>query len=234
MADFDHRAKFERELKRALETLGEEQLGDVMRRLGNPPDPSKLDVAFYGALSAELAATIQPKLEAVFLDMAKQTMDDMSIGIEWGIVNQRAAAWANQYTFKLVKGITDNTKFALQESIAGFFKTQMTMGELRGKISVPELKDRLGRIIMPAVRADMIAITEVTRASVQGELEILKEIQKDDPSIKMIAVWQTNRDDWVCAICKPRKGKKRGEDWREDPPAHPRCRCWINHVFEGR
>lgn len=224
MADFENRAKFERELKRALEGLGEEQLRDVMRQLGNPPDPSKLDAVFYDTLSAEIAATLQPKLEAVFLDMAKQTIDGVSIGVEWGIVNQRAAAWANQYTFELVKGITDNTKVALQEKIANFFNTQMTMGELRESITP----------LFGSVRADMISITEVTRASVQGELAILKEIQKDDPSIRMIEVWQTNRDEIVCALCRPLNGKKRGDGWREYPPRHVRCRCWINHVFEER
>ena len=224
MADFENRDKFERELKRALESLGEEQLREVMRQLGNPPDPSKLDAVFYGALSAELAAVIQPKLEAIYLDMAKQTIASTSIGIEWGIVNQRAATWAGQYTFELVKGITENTKTALQEKIANFFKTDMTMGELRSGITP----------LFGSVRADMISITEVTRASVNGELAILNEIQKDDPSIRMIAVWQTSHDELVCAICRPRNGKKRGDGWRDDPPAHVRCRCWINHVFEGR
>ena len=224
MADFENRDKFERELKRALEGLGEEQLRDVMRQLGNPPDPSKLDAVFYGSLATELAAVIQPKLEAVFLDMAKQAMDSTSIGIEWGIVNQRAATWANQYTFELVKGITGNTQAALQEKIANFFKTEMTMGELRESISP----------LFGSVRADMISITEVTRASMQGELAIVAEIQKDNPNIKMIAVWQTSRDEIVCAICRPRNGKKRGEGWRDEPPAHVRCRCWINHVFEER
>jgi len=127
VADFENRDKFERELKRALEGLGEEQLRDVMRQLGNPPDPSKLDAVFYGALSAELAATIQPKLEAVFLDMAKQSIDSIGIGIEWGIVNQRAATWANQYTFELVKGIENTTKERLQEIITASFETEQNL-----------------------------------------------------------------------------------------------------------
>jgi hypothetical protein len=78
----------------------------------------------------------------------------------------------------------------------------------------------------------MIAITEVTRAAAEGERATVREIAKE--GIKMVEVWQTKNDEIVCTICGPRHGKKVGDGWsrNDGPPAHPRCRCWINHEFE--
>jgi SPP1 gp7 family putative phage head morphogenesis protein len=95
------------------------------------------------------------------------------------------------------------------------------MGDLRG---------RLGRIYSP-VRAEMIAVTEVTRAAAEGERATVREIEKE--GIRMVEVWQTNNDSLVCPICGPRHGKKVGDGWSKNdgPPAHPRCRCWLTHTF---
>jgi len=51
-----------------------------------------------------------------------------------------------------------------------------------------------------------------------------------------VEVWQTRNDEIVCPICGPRHGKEEGDGWTKDdgPPAHPRCRCWTNHVLPGK
>jgi hypothetical protein len=80
----------------------------------------------------------------------------------------------------------------------------------------------------------MISITEVTRAASEGEQEIVNRLIMDNPGIVAVDIWQTNRDDRVCPICGPRHNRKRGDGWTENPPAHPRCRCWLKHDFERR
>jgi ribosomal protein S2 len=90
------------------------------------------------------------------------------------------------------------------------------------------LKDSLSSLFGP-VRAEIIAITEVTRAAVEGERAMVAEVAKQ--GIQMVAVWNTNNDEIVCPICAPLNQKKQGEAWTFPPPAHPRCRCWLNHDF---
>jgi len=85
----------------------------------------------------------------------------------------------------------------------------------------------------PSEQADLIAITEITRAyaiSEQKEGEKLKREWKDVPVIK---IWTTNNDFLVCPLCRELDGKEVeiDEHFSKDifiPPAHPGCRCWIN------
>jgi hypothetical protein len=107
--------------------------------------------------------------------------------------------------------------------VSGFFEDQLTMGDLRNMLSQT----------FGPVRADMISATEVTRAAVQGELAFIEELRKE--GVVLVARWQTNADELVCPICTPLNGTL---DWANlypsGPPAHVRCRCWINHEFEER
>lgn len=48
--------------------------------------------------------------------------------------------------------------------------------------------------------------------------------------LSITAHWNTERDSLVCPVCRPLHGKPQGE-WgvfANGPPAHPRCRCWLN------
>jgi hypothetical protein len=75
------------------------------------------------------------------------------------------------------------------------------------------------------VRAEMISVTEITRAASQGEQQVAKELA--DAGINMIPIWQTNEDEIVCEICMPRNEQEITDNFY--PPAHPRCRCWVNY-----
>jgi hypothetical protein len=73
----------------------------------------------------------------------------------------------------------------------------------------------------------MIAVTEVTRASVEGERAQVRELAAQ--GVVLVATWQTANDELVCPVCGPRNGRREGDGWDSPPPAHPRCRCWLNH-----
>lgn len=149
-------------------------------------------------------------------------MPDSPLNIDWQLANNAAAEWARKYGYDLVNGITETTRRRLQQEIAQF---------VQNKESLPELIGRLEDVFGP-VRAEIIGVTETTRAYAEGNRRAWKEsgvIQKRE--------WQTANDELVCPICGPLSGKVVGLDEPfpggiDGPPAHPRCRCWVLPVVE--
>lgn len=219
MADFANRSDWEAQLARALARLQQRELKLLMDALGDPPDLNNLHPEFWNEFSTTMRGELIPVLEGIFLDSAEQLLGTTSIGVDWNLINEQAARWAESYAYDLVRHITDNTRAALQQKVSAYFRNGLTQQDLR---------DSLQNLFGP-VRAEMISVTEVTRAAVRGELAIVDGLKQY--GIEMIPVWQTNADDIVCPICAPRNRKKRGDGWYDFPPAHPRCRCWINHTY---
>jgi hypothetical protein len=219
MPDIPNRDELERILGRKLGGLNRRQMGKLLELMGDPPRIENVPMSFWDDMGKELAQVVTPFLERVYLEAAERMLRTVPIGVDWALVNEAASTWARQYAFDLIKGITDTTRRAVGQAVSNFFDQGWTMGDLTS---------RLGRIFSP-VRADMIAQTEVTRAAMQGEVAIVREIAKE--GVQMVAVWQTKNDELVCPICGPRHGKKKGDGWYDENPAHPRCRCHINHEF---
>lgn len=216
MSDIPNRDDLEKQLAKVLGNLLHSQMGKLLELMGDPPDISKVPPEFWDEGGVEFRDKVRPFLNSLFVDQAKTAMDSLSIGVNWTLINERAAIWASQYTFDLVRGITDTSRSYLQGAIERYFRDGQTIGELQ---------DALMGAYGP-VRAEMIAVTEVTRAAVQGEIAVFEELAQE--GIEMAQVWNTNNDELVCPICGPRNQKKKGQGWTEPPPAHPRCRCWIN------
>lgn len=225
--DLSNRDEYEQRLARALSRVYGRHRREIVELLGDPPDPVRLDVEFWNRSSEELQAVVRPILEKVALESAEQLARESVIGVDWGLVNQSAADWASRYTFDQVSGITRTSQRAIQRAISRYFAQGQTIGELY---------DSLSRIFGP-VRAEMIAVTEITRAAARGEVLIADDIARQ--GVVMVRVWQTNRDELVCPICGPLQGQQAengifthpdGSTYTE-PPAHVRCRCWLNHAL---
>lgn len=192
--------------------------------MGNPPALENVSEEYWTTLLDEWRGALTPELEAIFVDSALTMLDALpSVGVEWGGINQQAVAWARRYGWDLSEKIVSTTRETWQDAIGDFYAEHLTLEQLQER-----LKERLGRMFSPA-RVNMIAITETTRAAVEGERELVKELGQY--GIKMVEVWQTERDELVCPICGGRHNKRKGDGWSDGdgPPAHPRCRCWINH-----
>jgi hypothetical protein len=222
---------FEDELAAALGKLGARQLSDLMKYLGDPPNMMNLPADFWASMSEASYVAVLPVLENACLAGALDFLNTLTIGVDWALVNMEAANWARTYSYDLVKQINDTSRKATQQAVSSFFEQQMTMGQLRDK-----LKPYYG-----TVRAEMIATTEVTRASAEGA-RIVASLIEQQSGIKMKEVWQTSNDELVCPICAPRNGVAEGEGtgsayWlrgdgiNRQPPAHPRCRCGISHEY---
>ena len=196
------------------------QLDEILELLGDPPDLTKIPLEFWSSLTASMATTVRPVLERAAQEAAKRLVLDPGIGVDWSLVAEDAAQWASQYSYNLVTNLTDTTRRVLQEKVTQFIREPgRTIGDLT--------KDLL-EAGFSETRAQMIAVTETTRAFAEGEK--LAVAQAREYGFVMVAIWHTNRDELVCQICAPADGKPEGE-WglATGPPAHPRCRCWIGH-----
>lgn len=143
------------------------------------------------------------------------------LAIDWELVNTDAAAWALNYVAELVTGINETTKLRIQKEIASFVGSGEPL--LSGLIS--RLSPMFGRN-----RAEMIAATEVTRAYSHGNV-----LAWQNSGVIQGKQWQTAKDEIVCPICGAVQGQIVAIDGEFDtpagkvsePPAHPRCRCWV-------
>ncbi len=215
MADIPNRDELERQLARTLGRLQRSQMARLLEYMGDPPSLERVPPEFWDEIGGELADALRPFLGTVYTDAAQRMIEAGPVGIEWALINQRAADWARQYTFELVKGINEHTRDALQHAVSGYFEQGQTIGELEEQISG----------LFGAVRAEMISVTEVTRAAAEGERGIADELRKE--GIDMVPVWQTNNDELVCPQCGPRHNQVIKDGIY--PPYHPRCRCWAVH-----
>jgi hypothetical protein len=221
MADVVNRDKLEALLARTISRDLRGQLSELMGLLGDPPNVFNVPSSFWDRSGEQLRSTIEPILQDIYLQQAETALNETSIGVDWGLINQSAIEWSSQYTFDLVRGLTDRSRVLLRNSIDAYFRNPTTLGDLQRSLSGA----------FSPMRAEMIAVTEVTRAAAEGEQRVVNQIIADNPGMESIDIWLTNRDDITCPICAPRHQQPRGSNWTENPPAHVRCRCWLRHDF---
>jgi hypothetical protein len=242
MPDLGNRDALEKKLRKELNNTFSGFSDELIAELEKVDwNVNMLSPAVWNKLKQAEIAVFIPFFEIVALEAAAGMLEVTSIGVDWALVNQRAADWARSYSTFLAGQIDATSRDAvatsIRNSIASFFEDGMTQGQLAERLrSDPDLadlftadvKDRMGRVYGPQ-RAATIARTETTRAAVQGEREFARELRA--MGVKVVEVWQTRNDEIVCPICEPRHNKKRGDGWDSDqePPGHPNCRCWINH-----
>ena len=229
MPDVERREAFERRVAEEFTNAGRQFVNELLVFMGDPPNLENVPDEFWKRYGRNLQQRLAPIVMEIYQNGAQKVLEDTGIGLSWKLPNEEAMRWAEQYTFDLVRQINRTTQERLQAYISNYFEMQKTIGALRAEIrpNITDLRLRSGRLLTSEKRAQLIATTEVTRASVQGELALAKELKGS--GYEMTAVWQTNADALVCPLCGPRNGKKRGDGWRIPPPAHPGCRCWLNH-----
>lgn len=230
--EIPNREELEAALAKALARLQKAQLTRLLEYLGDPPRIENVPEAFWAEVGKELLDVLRPFFDQIYLSQAEEMLRvHPAIGVDWALVNEAAAEWSRQYAYDLVRGITAHTREALARAVSGFFEEALTREELVG---------RIGGLFGP-VRAEMIAVTEVTRAAAEGQQGLVTEAAA--LGIEMIDTWSTRNDELVCPICGPLHGRDAdgyepgrvpywihpdtGERYGK-PPAHPRCRCNDN------
>jgi len=212
----DYKSEAEKRLFRLFKERLGAQFDDVMSSLGDPPDWSKLTEEFWQTQAGKMLSGIRPAIQQIAQDAATEMIAG-GIGVDWTLVAEQAAQWTRTYSYELIKGITEVTRKGVQQAVEDYIRTPgLTMGDLQASLE---------HLFSP-IRADMIAVTETTRAYAEGEAMTAQAAK--DAGINLVPYWNTNADDLVCPICGPLNGKPT----TELPPKHPRCRCWLTHKWE--
>jgi len=183
-----------------------------------------LNDSFWNNEQNRMLAILQPRLETMAFDAARQAAQKAGIAFNPNLANANAARWARDYTDTLLKKLNTTSTTGIGELIAQWVeKPGATYGQLQQSL-----------IHYGEIRAQAIAVTETTRAYAEGEIMAYK--QEGITQIK----WHTNRDELTCPICRPLHGKvvKIGDEFGKDrkgmpitkPPGHVNCRCWVAPV----
>lgn len=216
--DIVDRNELERKLARVLSKGLRAEMSKLLDLLGDPPDLSRVPYEYWQSGWKDIRKAVEPVLVYTFISQANSMMGFVGIGADWSHFNTVAAEWARTYTYDLVTGMQGTTRRALEDllrnNIPGYFEEGLTSKELAAR-----LEQHFG-----AIRSEMIAVTETTRAAVEGERAYVEELVRETGRA-MIPVWLTSNDDRVCPICAPRN--EQPITGGKFPPAHPRCRCGV-------
>jgi hypothetical protein len=223
VAEIINRDEFEAKLARLLGRQFGAEIRRLMEALGDPPRIENIPAGFWDDTSAELRGAVVPTLREIYIAQGEAMAAGFSIQPDWALVNTGAVEWASHYGFDLVRGINETTRDGISRAVQAYYRDGLNLGQL---------EDMLGVYYGPK-RAERIAVTEVTRAAVQGERGVADQIMRENPSIEMIPFYVTNADDIVCPICGELDKKQITEE-ADYPPKHPACRCWVRSDMRVR
>jgi hypothetical protein len=158
--------------------------------------------------------------------------DEILIGLDYTTFNKEAADWARVHSTRLFKLLDDTSRGAVRSAVSTFIETPgFTIGD------VMEILTSQPGSVFNSARAKRTAITEITDAYAQAELDAGLELKKQFSDVRVIKTWFTNNDSMVCPICGPLNGVSvevgtpfiggNGGEY-DAPPSHPNCRCWMS------
>jgi len=209
------RDEVEARLRRKIEKVLKEHFAPFLDAILDRQNPA------YDELRDDLFAAAGPALAAIAAEEALRLAAEVGVQFDPAIINQAAVEWARRYGFNLVTGLTDTTRQAVSQAVEQFVATPGMTREA--------LEELLSPTFGP-VRAEMIAVTEVTRAYSAATSQY--QVMLSESGIEMVRYWQTRNDEIVrrCPICWPLHNQPESK-WRaqfpDGPPAHTRCRCWT-------
>lgn len=216
--DILNRDELESRLARVVGRDLRRELSKLLDMLGDPPRLLNVPNEYWSNGWRDIQKDVEPILLDAFLRQSEGLMGEIGIGVDWDQVNLTASRWARQHTEQTLQQLFNTRYEHLNETIPRFYEEGWNLGQLRGELE---------KWYSP-VRAEMIAITETTRAAVEGERAYVAQLEKDS-GIHMTPVWQTENDEIVrrCPICWPKHNKEITDG--QYPPAHPNCRCFVTY-----
>ena len=173
----------------------------------------------------KLQSMIENELASIAADNAEEQAASLGVAFDIAAIDAAAEAWARQYSYELVKGIDATTRETVSNAITAFTNTP----GMTNKDILDKLEGTFG-----STRAQMIAVTEVTRAFSAGE-QIYQNLLAE-MGVETVREWLTSQDEKVCPICGALDGQQVGIDQNfvdsdgneyDNPPAHVNCRCAV-------
>lgn len=170
----------------------------------------------WSAEDAHMVQSVLPFYDETLAVAAQQGVGQLPVGVDWGRVNARVLALAQAEAQRFAQQATATSQAQVSQVIADWIAMGGTMDDLI---------DRVGRV-WSGPRADVAAVTEVTRLYAQGNAAAWQASE-----VVQAMTWKTANDERVCPICGPlaNTAVAFGGDL---PPAHPHCRCWVVPVVK--
>lgn len=188
---------------------------------------------FWKREAKVLFALLVPLILKSALKGVQNAGDDLDeragVSVDFALVNDGVAKWAKDYTFNLVRGITDTTRAYLQDKMSAWAESGAPLPDLTKVLRESGTFN--------ATRAELVASTETTRAYAEGNMTAWR-----DSGVVSKRRWNTAVDELVCPACGALHMQEVGMDEPftddngnaiDNPPAHPRCRCWVQPVVEA-
>ena len=211
MAIFAGRDAYELALMKRLAAL--RLLKRVMDQLGAGVDKNRLSVEFWAGITGDLQSALTLTLDDVFRATVEEEAQTLAYTFPGELVDEWVRRWVPTYGDQLARSLVRTQQGAIEYYVNQYQSQQWTIGQLR---------DKLKPVFGPK-RAEMIATTEVTRASSQATGAVQDEFRRQN--VQTVMVWYTREDELVCPICGKNADQPQGTTWYLPPPAHPRCRC---------
>lgn len=202
----------EQQVARAVREVLEAARPKVVARVarGEMPDEE------IEGLREDLTQTLVPLLTNIVVDALTATAAEAGIELPLDEVLSDAAEWAAQYTYDLVRGISETERDICQKVVS-----QLANGQIDREGAEAMLEPIFGK-----VRAGMIAATEVTRATSQATLMYQRALEAQ--GLESVRRWLTAEDERVCPVCGALDHKTEdvwAAEYPDGPPAHVNCRC---------
>lgn len=176
---------------------------------------------FWMRSQEQFYALLYPVMVEIYRRMIEFVLSNIetpAVGIDWDIYNEWAIEWARRHTAEVVAQVS-------RTSMDGFL-AEFDEWVRSGK-PLPKLTDALKRYYDP-VRAEMVAVTETTRAFASVNIQTWGALGYVDGFD-----WVTAIDELVCPICSEKQSQNPHALTDEHPPAHVRCRCAVRPVMRG-
>lgn len=189
-------------------------------------------------LPAQVAAILEPMVKTGAQDALNQL--DVTSGIDFDVVNERAVEWAKDRSAELVgmkyvdgELVTNpRAEWSIEESTRESIRDLVAQGTEEGW-SMDQLADAIAADAgFSDERAMTIARTESATADVQGNMVAYREA-RDQVGIVVLKEWITAGDDLVsedCAANAEQGAIDLDDDFQSGasaPPDHPNCRCDV-------
>lgn len=220
------RTQRENAVVRLMNQLHAGQRRDLVKALGVPPDPSRISAELWAKFERQAEDQLRAALMLIWLISADNLAAALpGFGVPDEIMRQRAREWASGRAGEIAGRMVDRTR----ASVA-------TIGDRFPGLQSPSALDRA---LVPTIgpgRAEVVATTEVTNGFTAGEDDIKRRWEQENAAT-LLAIWNTQRDEMVCPICRPlhQQPQTRWQQLRPEPavasgpPAHPNCRCFLSY-----
>lgn len=218
MAELTNRNQHEAAFARKLGKLAGRHRRELIDLLGHPPDVNRVPESFWQRVERETEEELAAVMLLLFILAAAQH------GADNNQADRAGRSFASIQAAQSAASYSQTGREMLQTAGRDWRDTLQGGGDVLKR----DVLDRATKIFGPN-RVSGIAVSETTNASSSGGefgVEVSVGLSDDD-------TWFTEADARVCPICQPLHEQPR-EVWASKfpsgPPAHHRCRCWIQYA----